>query len=63
MSKKTFRKAEGTTLVAIIGDEVFNLFRFQDTVTGFLLTGIGERNVKGETNYLVVDSSINSNIL
>lgn len=28
---------------------------FQDTVTGFLLTGIGERNVKGETNYLVVD--------
>lgn len=27
----------------------------KDTVTGFLLTGIGERNVKGETNYLVVD--------
>jgi V-type H+-transporting ATPase subunit F len=33
------RKAEGNKLVAIIGDE--------DTVTGFLLAGIGERNVKG----------------
>lgn len=41
------RKAEGNKLVAIIGDE--------DTVTGFLLAGIGERNAKGETNYLIVD--------
>ena len=31
---------------------------FQDTVTGFLLTGIGERNSKGETNFLIVDSRI-----
>lgn len=31
------------------------MWNTQDTVTGFLLTGIGERNVKGETNYLVVD--------
>lgn len=31
------------------------MWNIQDTVTGFLLTGIGERNVKGETNYLVVD--------
>ena len=27
-------------------------------VTGFLLTGVGERNIKGETNYLVVNESI-----
>jgi V-type H+-transporting ATPase subunit F len=53
MSKKTFRKTEGTTLVSIIADE--------DTVTGFLLTGIGEKNIKGETNYLVVDSSNSHN--
>lgn len=38
-----------STLVSIIGDE--------DTVTGFLLTGIGERNNKGESNFLVVDDS------
>ncbi len=50
MSKKTFKKTEGTSLISIIGDE--------DTVTGFLLTGIGERNIKGETNFLVVDASI-----
>jgi V-type H+-transporting ATPase subunit F len=36
-----------STLVSVIGDE--------DTVTGFLLTGIGERNNKGESNFLVVD--------
>lgn len=34
-----------------------NIFLIQDTVTGFLLTGIGERNVKGENNYLIVDES------
>lgn len=49
MSKKVFKKGEGTSIVSIIGDE--------DTVTGFLLTGIGERNIKGETNFLVVDPS------
>ncbi|CAK82237.1 unnamed protein product (macronuclear) [Paramecium tetraurelia] len=48
MSKKTFKKSEGTSLVSIIGDE--------DTVTGFLLTGIGEKNIKGETNFLYVNS-------
>lgn len=59
MSKKTFKKSEGTSLVSIIGDEVIiqNNF-YQDTVTGFLLTGIGERNIKGETNFLVVDASM-----
>ena len=34
-------------LVAIIGDE--------DTVTGFLLAGIGHRDDKSRTNFLVVD--------
>lgn len=34
-------------LIAVIGDE--------DTVTGFLLAGIGHRDAAG-TNYLVVDS-------
>jgi vacuolar-type H+-ATPase subunit F/Vma7 len=29
----------------------------QDTVTGFLLTGIGERNAKGDCNYLIIDES------
>ena len=46
---KAIRK-EGTQLISIIADE--------DTVTGFLLTGIGDRNVKGETNFLSVDESI-----
>jgi len=48
MSKKgkAFR-IKGSLLVAVIGDE--------PTVTGFLLTGIGERNRKGEANFLIVD--------
>ncbi len=48
-NKKVFKKGEGTSIIAVIGDE--------DTVTGFLLTGIGERNLKGETNFIVVESS------
>lgn len=47
MAKRTAGVA--STLVSVIGDE--------DTVTGFLLTGIGERNNKGESNFLVVDDS------
>ncbi|KAH8741511.1 vacuolar ATP synthase subunit F [Cryptosporidium ryanae] len=34
--------------VYIIGDE--------DTVAGFLLTGIGARDAQGKTNFLIVDS-------
>ena len=49
MNKKIIRKGEGTSIISIIGDE--------DTVTGFLLTGIGERSIKGETNFLIVDFS------
>ena len=36
-------------LIGVIGDE--------DTVTGMLLTGIGERNTKGETNFFIIDAS------
>mmetsp|Transcript_13898 Transcript_13898/g.21762 ORF Transcript_13898/g.21762 Transcript_13898/m.21762 type:complete len:115 (-) Transcript_13898:168-512(-) len=35
-------------LIGIIGDE--------DTVTGFLLAGIGDRNRTGQRNFLVVNS-------
>ena len=35
------------TLVAVIGDK--------DTVTGFLLAGIGEKDQKGNSNFLVVE--------
>ena len=54
MSKKgkAFR-VKGTLLVGIIGDE--------PTVTGFLLTGIGERNRKGEANFLVVTKDTTQN--
>jgi V-type H+-transporting ATPase subunit F len=48
MSKRGKRiVTKGSLLVSVIGDE--------PTVTGFLLTGIGERNKKGETNFLVVN--------
>ncbi|EGR33209.1 hypothetical protein IMG5_059220 [Ichthyophthirius multifiliis] len=45
MSKKL--SGSGNKLIAVIGDT--------DTVTGFLLTGIGERNIKGESNFLIVE--------
>ena len=38
---------KGTLLVSIIGDST--------TVTGLMLTGMGERNAKGQTNFMVVD--------
>jgi V-type H+-transporting ATPase subunit F len=44
---KQVRVSESQQLIGIIGDE--------ETVTGFLLTGIGERNIKGETNFFIVD--------
>ena len=40
-------KVKGTLLMAAIGDE--------STVTGLLLTGLGERNLKGQTNFFIVD--------
>ena len=48
MSKRGKRiDNKGSLLVSIIADE--------PTVSGFLLTGMGERNKKGETNFLVVN--------
>jgi hypothetical protein len=56
-------------LIAVIGDEVrSNIFSFwfywffcflKDTVTGFLLGGIGELNAKSrKPNFLIVDKSL-----
>ncbi len=47
MSKK-FNRNENNLLIAIIGDE--------ETVTGFLLAGIGERNEQSK-NFFVINSS------
>lgn len=38
---------KGTLLVAAIGDRT--------TITGLLLTGMGERNLKNQTNFFIVD--------
>ena len=46
MSKKTF-STKGTLLTSIIADET--------TVTGFLLTGMGERNRKQQCNFAVIN--------
>ena len=46
MSKKTF-STKATLLTSIIADET--------TVTGFLLTGMGERNRKGPCNFCIVN--------
>ena len=49
MSKnKKFSRTENNMLLAIIGDE--------ETITGFLLAGIGERN-ENSTNFLIVNST------
>merc|ERR1711879_213420 len=49
MSKKpAFTAKEGSSLLAMIADE--------DTITGFLLTGVGHTNIKREKNFLVVTS-------
>ncbi len=40
------------TLVGVIGDK--------DTVTGFLLAGIGEKDQKGLANFLVVEEDTSS---
>ena len=43
-------KVKGTLLVAAICD--------QATLTGLLLTGMGERNLKGQTNFFIVDKEV-----
>ena len=53
MSKsKKFNRNENNLLIGIIGDE--------ETVTGFLLAGIGERN-ENSTNFLKVTSETDTN--
>ena len=46
MSGKAFG-VKGTLLVAAIGDRT--------TITGLLLTGMGERNNKNQANFMIVD--------
>ncbi len=46
--KNRLRSPESGALISVIGDE--------DTVTGFLLAGIGDVNAKRNRNFLVVDS-------
>ncbi|KAL6079072.1 H(+)-transporting V1 sector ATPase subunit F [Balamuthia mandrillaris] len=47
-TRSRMRQREGGSLLSIIGDE--------DTVTGFLLAGVGDVNQKRSTNFLVVDN-------
>ena len=55
MSKnKRFNRNENSMLIGIIGDE--------ETVTGFLLAGIGERN-ENSTNFLKVTSETDKLII
>ena len=55
MSKnKRFNRNENNMLIGIIGDE--------ETVTGFLLAGIGERN-ENSTNFLKVTSETDKLII
>jgi hypothetical protein len=44
-----------SALIAIIADE--------DTVTGFLLAGVGNVDLRKKTNYLIVDNSNNFHLL
>jgi len=44
-----------SALIAIIADE--------DTVTGFLLAGVGNVDLRKKTNYLIVDNSNSLNLL
>lgn len=43
-------KSQKTLLIAVIADAT--------TVTGLLLTGMGERSKKGDTNFLIVDKEM-----
>merc|ERR1711934_1210312 len=54
MSGKAFG-VRGTLLVAAIGDRT--------TITGLLLTGMGERNLKGQTNFMIVDKETNDEMI
>ena len=53
MSKGKTIKTTGNILVSVIGDEVYYIIKA--TVTGLLLTGLGERTKKGQKNFFIVD--------
>eukprot|EP01092_Planopodium_desertum_P002720 TRINITY_DN1419_c0_g1_i1.p1 TRINITY_DN1419_c0_g1~~TRINITY_DN1419_c0_g1_i1.p1 ORF type:complete len:125 (-),score=10.99 TRINITY_DN1419_c0_g1_i1:52-426(-) len=55
MSKGKFEAREGASLVAIIADE--------DTVTGFLLAGVGHTNTSREPNFLVVTNKTPQSVI
>ena len=73
MSATTFKPPSGGALIAIIGDEVQHwstcfILKWrltceleQDTVTGFLLTGMGQRS-SGKTNFLIVHPESRVNV-
>ena len=52
------------SLIAVIGDEVsvhsfiVRYNKFQDSITGLLLAGVGHVNEQQKKNFLVVDSSL-----
>ena len=46
---------KGTLLVSAICDSA--------TLTGLLLTGFGERNLKGQTNFLIVDKEVTDSMI
>jgi hypothetical protein len=48
-NKQLVKRAKKATLVAVIGDE--------DTVTGFVLAGMGNVDIKRTSNFLMVDAS------
>ena len=48
-------KVKGTLLVSAICDAA--------TMTGLLLTGMGERNLKNQTNFLIVDKEVTDQMI
>ncbi|XP_051141991.1 V-type proton ATPase subunit F-like [Andrographis paniculata] len=48
MANKTQIRSHNSALIAMIADE--------DTITGFLLAGVGNVDLRRKTNYLIVDS-------
>ncbi|XP_009776814.1 V-type proton ATPase subunit F isoform X2 [Nicotiana tabacum] len=49
MTNRTPIKTSNSALIAMIADE--------DTITGFLLAGVGNVDLRRKTNYLIVDST------
>lgn len=43
---------------AFVSKMMFLIINYQDTITGFLLAGVGNVDIRRKTNYLIVDSSM-----